>query len=82
MLTNLDSNVRHSWVSEFKQLLFSNGYGHVWLFQQAGCENRFLKQFKQTLVDCYTQSWHDKISHSDQNEFYYSFKDVIAKERY
>ena len=82
MLTNLDSNARHSWVSDIKQLLFSNGYGHVWLFQQAGCENRFLKQFKQTLVDCYKQSWHDKISHSDQNEFYYSFKDVIAKERY
>ena len=82
MLVNLDADSKTNWVSDIRTILISNGYGYVWLFKSVGCEKTFLFNLKQTLIDCFHQGWHAKVSDSEKYEFYYSFKSMILKEHF
>lgn len=81
-LKRLDENGIETWVSEVKQHLFQYGFGYVWVAQQVGCKSRFIKVFKQRLVDCYAQEWHDKINSSNRYYYYRSFKHCLEFEHY
>ena len=41
MQVSYDKTYRKGWVSDLKQLLFSNGFAHVWLSQGVGNEELF-----------------------------------------
>ena len=71
-----------NWVSDIKVLLETNGFGIVWLFKGVGSEILFIKAFKQRLIDCYKQSWHDKLSSSEHFKTFLSFKSIIMKESF
>ena len=71
-----------NWVSGIKNLLETNGFGIVWLFKGVGSELLFIKAFKQRLIDCYKQSWHDKLNSSEHFKTFFSFKSIIMKESF
>ena len=58
MLKSLDEAGRHTWASNVKKnnLLFRYGYGFVWVSQDVGDINIFIKQFKQPLIDYMKQN--------------------------
>ena len=43
---------------------------------------RFLREFKQRLVDCSSQGWHDKTSTSERFELYRELKQTLEYEGY
>ena len=57
MLKQLDDTGRKTWSSNIKQLLFSFGFGFVWLAQDVGDSAQFITIFKQRVTDIYTQKW-------------------------
>ena len=81
-LYTLSEQGLNNWVTNVKHVLESNGFGIVWLFKGVGNESLFLNDFKIRLIDCYKQSWHAKISTSENFSTFYSFKSVILKESF
>ena len=57
-----------------KNLLFRYGFGFVWVSQDVGEVNIFIKQFKQRLIDCMKQNWHSSIDDSPRCDIYKCFK--------
>ena len=43
MQVRFDEIYRKGWVTDLKQLLFSNSFGHMWISQGVGDEELFLK---------------------------------------
>ena len=70
MLRNLDENDRVTWASKVRELLFQYGFGHVWLSEDVGDINHFMKTFKQRLIDCSIQDWSARISESGKARHY------------
>ena len=65
------------WVTEVRTTLFSFGFGIVWVSQGVGNQAKFIREFKQRLVDCSYQGWRDKISTSERFELYREFKQTV-----
>ena len=70
MLRNLDESGRITWASKVRELLFRNGFGYVWLAEDVGDHNLFMKTFKQRLIDCSKQDWCAKIAVSGKTRHY------------
>ena len=62
MLKSLDDAGRRNWVTYIKNILFTHGFGHVWVSQELGDVNYFLKIFQQRIIDCFKQNWHEAIN--------------------
>ena len=56
MLKNLDAVGRENWASHIRALLFRYGFGYVWIAQDVGNPNYFIKVFSQRVSDCYRQN--------------------------
>ena len=82
MLNQLQEVGKKTWAFYVRQLLCENGFGDVWIQQNAGDINTFLSIFRQRLTDQYAQTWHDKIVSSERFELYSSFKHSLQAERY
>lgn len=82
MLKSLDEAGRLTWASNIKKLLFRYGYGFVWVSQEVGDINIFIKQFKQRLIDCMKQNWHGSIEDSPRCDTYKYFKTLLNPEKY
>ena len=70
MLRHLDETGRITWATKVKHLLFSYGFGFVWLNEEVGDINMFIRTFKQRIVDCAKQEWHAKLSDSGKARHY------------
>ena len=66
MLKGLDDSGRKCWASEVKTMLFRYGYGHVWISQEIGDVNLFIRHFRQRIINCYTQNWQSDKSNSSR----------------
>ena len=51
VLKRLDEAGKHTWASDIKNLLVTNGFGDVWLSQGVGNTDVFLCRFKQRICD-------------------------------
>ena len=49
-----------------KQLLFEYGFGVVWISQDVGDCNSFVKAFRIRLIEYYTQRWHGHVPDSSR----------------
>ena len=58
---HLDKIYKQGWVTDLKQLLFTNGFGHVWISDRVGDENKFLREFCLRLADIAKQNWKPDI---------------------
>ena len=47
MLCNLDNLGRHTWATSVKHILYSYGFGHVWITQEIGNKQAFFQSLKQ-----------------------------------
>ena len=56
MLLNLDNLGYHTWATDIRNLLFSNGFGFVWLNQTIGDVNSFLAEFRIRSIDIFKQN--------------------------
>ena len=81
-LLNMCHKGHQNWVSMIKDILFTNGYGIVWIMGEVGNKALFLRNFKQTLIDKFMQGWSAKMSTDEHCTFYFSFKSVIETELY
>ncbi len=56
---SLDKYNRVTWATHVKSLLFMYGFGFVWINQEVGDNNLFMKTFVQRLKDCNGQQWYN-----------------------
>ena len=82
MLLLLHNSGKFSWVSQVYQVLYKFGFGFVWENQGVQNPETFIKAFKQRLIDCHSQNWHEHISNSTRFTIYRMFKISISLEPY
>ena len=74
MLFNMDERGKNCWATSVRNILFSLGFGYVWLQQGIGCDRVFIAIFKQRLTDIYKQEWSASILQKDMYAKYRDFK--------
>ena len=57
MLVSLDYEGKSNWVTKLSLLLHATGFGWVWLTQDVGDEQHFIRIFRQILMDMNHQDW-------------------------
>ncbi len=82
MLVQLDNLGKNNWASCVRTLLFSYGFGFVWLSQSIGNVNMFLKQFQIRAIDMFKQDWHSELGDSSRYDVYRQFKSLLQTEFY
>ena len=82
MQVNFDKTYRKGWVTDLKQILFSNGFGHVWISQGVGNEELFLKAMVLRMTDIAKQTWSNEISTSSKLPTYKEYKTLLNPEKY
>ena len=56
--------------SKVRELLYKYGFGYVWVTENVGDVNLFMKNFKQRLIDCSRQDWCSNIPASGKARHY------------
>ena len=74
MLYQLDQNGKKNWVTYIRECLCHYGFRYVWDNQGVGDVNTFVRCFRERIVDCRWQDWHNHINNSDRYSFYCQFK--------
>ena len=82
MQVSFDKTYRKGWVTDLKQLLFSNGFGHVWISQGVANENLFLKAMVLRMTEIARQTWSNEICTSSKLSTYKEFKTLLNPEKY
>lgn len=82
MLYLQDTRGRDNWVSKVKGLLFSNGFGYVWVYGGVGNERLFLKEFGKRLCDVFCQEWFSHMADSVHYRLYDNMKSCLEREKY
>ena len=82
MLLSLDSLGRKTWISDVKYILYSYGFGDVWLNQGCGNTELFVTLFKQRIYDNATQHLHSDINNISKLNTYCQFKYSLESEKY
>ena len=73
MMLLYDKNGKNNWVTNVKELLFTTGFGNIWLDQSIDSQPNFIECFKQRLRDTYLQNWTDQLSLSSKCFYYRMF---------
>ena len=82
MLKSLDSIGRVTWATHIKSLLFTYGFGYVWISQTVGRPETLIHLFQQRIKDSLMQNWYGKISEMSKAEHYKNFKTLLDVEKY
>ena len=82
MLYSLDCAERYTWATSVKNILFSFGFGYVWISQDIGNKTSFLFAFKQRVSDIQVQDWISKINSSSRYDIYSKYKLTLEPECY
>ena len=78
MLKNLDAVGRENWASHIRALSLRYGLGYVWIAQDVGNPNYFIKVFSQRVSDCYRQNWFKDINTLSKALHYKEFKSALT----
>lgn len=78
----LDQVNRVTWATHVKNVLFTCGFGHVWISQEVGDDVLSLNMLGQRLRDCNQQEWHDNICESNKLSMYKGYKSVLTVQFY
>ncbi len=82
MLKQLDDVGRVTWATRVKQLLYTYGFGYIWLSQDVGDAQAFVYTFRCRLTDCMRQNWNASINDSSRCDTYKHFKSQLDVEKY
>ena len=81
-MCRLDTNGEKTWATNVRQFLNTHGFSFVWDNGGVQCISSFLKCFKQRLIDCRWQNWHEHVYASDRFVQYRLFKTTNGIEPY
>ena len=71
-----DSFVKSNcWAINIRNLLFKNGFGHIWVNQMLGVNKNFLNVFKRRIKDSFWQSINAEIESLSHNRLYRHLND-------
>ena len=73
---------RHNWATEVKNVLFTCGFGIVWICQGLGDNGSFMVDFKTRLKDCAYQDWHNNVVSNNRLQLYSACKGLLEPEKY
>ena len=76
----LDKFHKKGWVTNLKQLLFANGFGHVWIRQEFDGEALFLREFTLRLQDIAMQNWRADLESGPKLSTYSEFVSLLDPE--
>ena len=79
---HLDKTYKQGWVTDLKRLLFTNGFGHVWISDGVGDENKFLHEFSLRLADIAKQNWKSDVEANSKLSTYREIKSLLEPEKY
>ena len=82
LLYRLDEAERKTWATNIRVLLYEYGFGFVWISQDAGQPNLFIKYFTERIKDFSRQNWYEKVNSSSKAELYGCYKTLLNTERY
>ena len=68
--------------SDIRNLLFSHGFGRIWLCQTLGDVDRFINEFRVRAIDMFGQDWNSTLDSSSSYEYYRTFKTLLQPEKY
>ena len=74
MLNILDEYGQINWVTKVRRLLFSNGFGCIWIEHYVHNSRTFLSALVQRLKDQYHQSWYAELADSSKLCLYKGYK--------
>ena len=63
-------------------MLFKLSFGVIYICQDVGDRNAFIKVFSERIKDCALQEWHTAIHNSSKLQTYCTFKTLLEPERY
>ena len=81
MQVSFENTYRKGWITDLIQLLFSNGFEHVWILQGVGNEELFLKAMVLRMTDIAKQTWSNEITRSSKLSSK-EFKTLLNPEKY
>ena len=73
MLRDLDEKGKRNWVTRVRECLYKYGFGYVWINQGVPRVKTFISMFKQRLIDCRWQEWHEHVNNSNRFSLYNMF---------
>ena len=79
---HLDKIYKQGWVTDLKQLLFTNDFGHVWISDRVRDENKFLHEFSLRLADIMKQNWKSDTDANAKLSTYQEIKSLLEPEKY
>ena len=79
---HLDKTYKKGWVTDLKRLLFTNGFGYVWISDGVRDENKFLHEFSLCLADIAKQNWKSDIDANAKLSTYWEIKSLLDPEKY
>ena len=82
MLKRLDESGRKTWIDSIKHLLFSYGFGYVWIAQDVGSSKLFIRAFIQRLRDSLYQNWNESLNNCSKADTYRCYKSLLTPEKY
>ena len=75
-------NGKTNWTKGIKDLLYKYGYGYVWENPNCVSFKTFIPIFKQKIIDCFVQDWHDNLESNRCLTIYKVFKQEFKYEQY
>ena len=83
MLKYYDSIGHKNWVTNIRNVLYTNGFGYIWEIQNNDIDSiLFLANFEKRLKDQYIQSWRTSIESNLKLAYYKDYKRFFHKELY
>ena len=80
--TDFDEVYKRDWVNNVDKLLFSNGFGLVWITQGVGDEELLMKSIVLRLTDIAKQYWNSEIDSNPKLSTCRAFKPLLNPEKY
>ena len=71
-----------TWCTQVKDILFSSGFGYVWVNQSVHDCKDFLRMFSLRLHDMYLQEWSTNVSLTSENRLFKFIKEEFSYESY
>ncbi|MEW8547414.1 MAG: reverse transcriptase family protein, partial [Candidatus Thiodiazotropha sp.] len=79
---NEQKRIQSKWLAHIKNIITSNGYGHVWNSHDEVNKKWFVQAFKQKLKDQYLQKWSSLVDQSSSGKNYRIFKEDFKMNSY
>ena len=77
-----DNKCKSLWIENVRDLIYRNGFGHIWLHQLDFNRKWFPLAFKQKLKDEYIQNWIELVNLASSGNIYRLFKETFAQTSY